>query len=71
MFTKGDNFRDFLFAYVENEVFQNGVYSDRKEFVPKGANSFLYEMTQFIWEAKVAFPESVPFTIKIEMFRIH
>ena len=46
MFPKGDNVRDFLFTYLEDEVFPK-----RKEFAPVGANSFLYKRTQFIWEA--------------------
>ena len=44
-FRKGDNFYDFLFAYLEDEVFPDGVYSEREEFAPMGANSFLYELT--------------------------
>ena len=31
MLSKGDNFRDFLSAYLGNEVFSKGVYSYRKE----------------------------------------
>ena len=27
MFSKGDNFCDFLFAYLEDEVFPKGFYS--------------------------------------------
>ena len=45
MFSKVDNFRDFLFAYLEDEVLPNLIYSYRKEFAPMGANSFLGEMT--------------------------
>ena len=45
MLSKGDNFHDFLFAYLEYEVFPKGIYSYRKEFVPVGANSFLEELT--------------------------
>ena len=40
-FSKGSNFCDFLTM----QPFQNRVYSSRKEFAPKGANSFLYELT--------------------------
>ena len=44
MFSKEDSIRDFLFAYLEDEVFQKGVFSYRKDFAPMEANSFLYEM---------------------------
>ena len=40
-FTKGNTFCDFLFAHVDEEVLKNAVYSERKEFAPFGANSFL------------------------------
>ena len=40
MLSTGDNFREFLFAYLENKSSQNG-----KEFALMGASSSLYEMT--------------------------
>ena len=44
---------------------QDGVYSKRKEFAPRGANSVLYEMTPISMGGnnvndRVASPESVP-----------
>ena len=40
-FSKGDNFHDFLFAYLEGEVFPKSgllfkerIYSDRSKFFP-------------------------------------
>ena len=43
IFSKADNFRDFLYAYLEEEVYPVWVLLLRKEM---GANSFLFEMTQ-------------------------
>ena len=40
MFLKEDNFHDFTFAYLIDEVSQNGIYSYRKELAPRGASSF-------------------------------
>ena len=69
MCLKEDNFRDFLFAYLEDEAFPNGVKSKRKEFAPMGANSFRYEMTPIYMGGnnerdRVASPESVPIHLK-------
>ena len=36
--------REFMCAYVEDEVFPKWIFSERKEFAPMGANSFLCEM---------------------------
>ena len=48
IFTKGNNFvdflftsLDFLFASQDNIDFHNGFHAQRKEFAPIGANSFL------------------------------
>ena len=49
MFLKKGNFRDFLFANLEDEVFLKGVKSLRKEFAPLGANSKL-----MIWEVNLS-----------------
>ena len=42
------------------QTFHNGVYSYREEFVPKGANSFLKELTPIEMggtkENKICFP---------------
>ena len=38
---KRDNSCDGLFASLDGETLQNGVYSKSKEFAPPGANSFL------------------------------
>ena len=40
-FTKGSHFCDFLFAFLDSATLSNKVYSYRKEFAPRGANSFL------------------------------
>ena len=39
------SFCDFLFAFLDNKTIQTGVTSESKEFAPKGANSFLEELT--------------------------
>ena len=43
-FHKGDNFSDFLFAFLfMNLLLRKGIFSKRKEFVPLGAKSSLLE----------------------------
>ena len=69
VYSKGDNFHAFLFAYLEDEVFPTGVISGRKEFAPIGPNSFLFEMSPDEMRNKhenktEAFPESVPIHLK-------
>ena len=46
-FTKGNNFIDFLFASVEEEVLPKEFYCLRKEFGSKEANSSLQELASF------------------------
>ena len=41
MLSKGDNFCEFLFAYLEDEVFPKWGLLLRKEFALMRANSFL------------------------------
>ena len=41
IFAKGNSFRDFTFASLDEEVFPNWVNCSRKKFAPEGANSFL------------------------------
>ena len=69
MFSKGDNFRNFLFAHLEDVVFPNRFYSYRKEFTPIEANSVLYEMTSVGMGGsnendRIALPDSVPIQLK-------
>ena len=40
IFTKGDKLYDCLFTFLAEEGFQNGIYSEKKEFALIGANSF-------------------------------
>ena len=60
MFSKGDNFHEFLFVYLEDEVFPNGVYSQRKEFPPTAAKSqsFFKSIPLIIqkWKWRICFP---------------
>lgn len=44
MFSKRDNFHDFLFDYLENKVFPKLGLLSRNDFAPMGAYSFCYEM---------------------------
>ena len=46
-FTKRNNFIDFLFASVEEEVLPKEFHCLRKEFGPKEANSSLKELASF------------------------
>ena len=64
IFTKGDNFRDFLFAYLEDEIFQKRDLLLKEGTGPIGTNSFFYEMAPFYMAGnnendRVASPESV------------
>ena len=45
--TKVNNCHSLLFAPLENKALLKGVNSERKEFAPTGANSFLEELTLF------------------------
>ena len=71
MFSKVDNVRDFLFAFLEVEVFpKKGSTLKGKKIAPVGANYFFYEMTPITWVATmkmtVPSPESVPIRLKIQ-----
>ena len=52
----------FLFHWVTNP-FQTGVYSLRKEFAPRGANSFLEELTLIEEGGKRKIVELVPLEV--------
>ena len=39
------NLFGFLYAYLDKVALWHGVFSKRKEFAPRGANSFLLEKT--------------------------
>ena len=47
MLFKGDNMCDFLFALLCMKTLQKRDQLQKKEFAPKGANSFLLEWTPF------------------------
>lgn len=51
---KGNYIFDFLFAALVERSPYNGVFSKRKEFALKGANSFLPELTPIKKGGKVA-----------------
>ena len=60
---KGDNFCIFLFVFPHNQSFLKKVYSKRKKFAPKGANSFHLEQTHFLRETKQFLKELLPFKV--------
>ena len=53
-FTKGNNFGDILVAFLDDI---NLVYSYRKEFAPRGAYSFLKELSPLRREAEMKMTE--------------
>ena len=66
MFSKGDNVRDFLFAYVKDEVFP------KKRSILKVKNSLRGDLQQilyfmrlphFIWEATMTMKELLPLKV--------
>ena len=73
IFTEGNNFRDFLLLPYLTGPFQTGVYSDRTEFAPRGANSFLLEKTPLekgrkYVNVRVISPESVPIDLNTPLY---
>ena len=44
---KGDNFCDFLFAFLRTDPFWKRVYSKRKEFAPKGSKFLPFIVDHF------------------------
>ena len=65
IFTKGDNFFDFPFASLIMKHFQTGVSSQRKEFAPLGANSFLSDFTPLEKKIRKKMMESI--TLKVNL----
>ena len=73
MFSKGDNFLDFLLAYLEDEVFPKWGLFLKERICSMGANSFSYEMTPIIMSGnnendRVALPESIPIHFNCSSF---
>ena len=72
MFTKGDNFRDFLFAYLEDDVFPKWRLLLKERICSKGGKVFPLRADLFIWEATMKITELLPlkvylFTLKSKM----
>ena len=44
-FTKGNNFCDFLFAFMDEKALSNESVLKKKEFDPRGVYSYLLELT--------------------------
>ena len=68
IFSKGDNFPDFLFAYLEDELFPKwGLLL--KERIRLYGNKFFSRVDPMRWEAnendRVTSPESVPMHLNI------
>ena len=66
IFTKGNNFCDFLFAALDEIALPNSGILLMERICSLGANSFLYELTPIEKigrnkSGRVASPESVPF----------
>ena len=70
MFSKGDNFRDFLFAYLEDEILSKLVLLLKERICSDGKeNYFLYKMTPIYMGGnnandRVSSPESVPIYLR-------
>ena len=60
IFIKGDNFSDFLLISLDNASLTKWGLSERKQFAPRGANSFLSELTLTEKEAKMKMAELFP-----------
>ena len=63
MFSKRDNFRDFLFASLDDEVFLHWDYSYRNESAPMRANSFLYMRVPIYMETSMKITELLPLKV--------
>ena len=46
-FYKGDNFHDFLFAFLHIKSLLKGIYFKRKEFAPRGSKFFPFRVEPF------------------------
>ena len=71
MFSKGDNFRDFMFANMD--VFPKTSLLLKKEFAPMRANSVFQELTLVEVRGKqendkIVSPKSVPIHFKVSSF---
>ena len=73
MFSKGDNFRDFLFAHLEYEIFskwgplwEERICSGGSELFPLWDDPNLYGKQQ--WNDIVASPENIPTHLKKPWF---
>ena len=57
------SFCDFLFASLDEEPVQIGVYFQQKKFAPQGVNSFLSELTYIVKEGKTKLYELLPLKV--------
>ena len=60
---KGKQFCDFLFAFLNEKHFQTGVYSERKEFARRGANTYLLDLTPIERGGKIKMAELLPLKV--------
>ena len=72
---EGDNFHDFLFAFLEDEVFPKWSLLLKERICLMGANSFLYERTPIYMGGnndnhRLASPESVPIHLNIKQILV-
>ena len=67
IYYKGDNFCDFLFAFLHaNSLLKKGPLKG-KNLLPRGANSFLLEQILFIREPKPFWNTYLPWTVSISL----
>ena len=72
MFSKGDSFSNFRFAYLEDSFHKMESTLLRKKFAQMGANFFLYVVTSIFMGGnnendRVASPESLPIYLKSQV----
>ena len=69
-FDKGDNFCNFLFAFLHTKPFWKGVYSKRSEFASKGSKFFPFSEDPFskgsIKQFDIAFPECLFISLSVK-----
>lgn len=64
MFSKKDKFRDFLIAYLEEEVFPEwGLYFKEKNLIRWELTLLFMRSLQFIWKATLKMRELLPLNV--------
>ena len=64
IFDKGDNFSDFQFSFLYNKsLLKMDVFKKGKNLLPRGAHSFLLELTPFLEGSKTILTELSPLKV--------